>query len=111
VSEKSATTIVLVTTGVLIGLALVTGPVGGKFKRAYAAAWLGVGLSFASDLAPGLTGPFAGAVLVGAVVAHPGVFGSITQGKGTAGILANETGASTQHPTRPGGESPGGPAR
>ena len=85
-SDKTATTVVIVTGLILIGLALadkrsLNDPA--KFKRVWAAAVTMTALAFAKDVAPNLVGWFALAVLVGATIVQNNVISDfLTQGTG-----------------------------
>lgn len=85
-SDKTATTVVMFTGLILIGLALMdkrnlNDP--GKYKRVWAAGVTMTALAFAKDVAPDLTGWFALAVLTGATVVQRNVISDfITTGSG-----------------------------
>lgn len=76
-------------------------------KSLWAIGVLALGLSMASDFVPQVAGPFAILVLVALAARSRGELGQVL---GTAASTPSPA-ASTSHPTRPGGESPGGPGR
>ena len=102
-NKSSASVIVMLTGAVLVGLALIPGESGGQglssntYKKIWAASVLTVGLGFAADVLPELTGWFAAAVIVGAVIKNPGVIGKfINKGSGaTTAPAATTTGGAT----------------
>jgi hypothetical protein len=82
VSKGSASTIVLVSGGILVALALLSGKQGeDRYKAIWAAGLLTVALGVAADFLPELVGPFAGLVIVAAVIKNPGTIGAFVNQK------------------------------
>lgn len=86
-------------------------------KSLWAIGVLTLGLSALSDFVPQVAGPFALLVLVALAARSRGDLGRVLGVSGAGGTNASAAstqgaaGASTAHPSRPGGESPGGPQR
>jgi hypothetical protein len=88
----------MLTGAVLVGLALIPGESGDQglssstYKKVWAASLVTVALGFAADVVPELTGWFAVAVIVGAVLKNPGVIGKfINKGSGATSAAATTT--------------------
>ena len=80
-NKGTANTVVLVSGGVLVALALIPGKDGGSaYKRIWAAGLLTVALGIAADFVPEVVGPFAVLVIIAAVVKNPGVIGKFVTG-------------------------------
>jgi len=86
VNKGTANTIVLVSGGVLVALALIPGNQGGAtYKKIWAAGLLTIALGVAADFVPEVVGPFAVLVIIAAVVKNPGVIGKfVNQGAGVS---------------------------
>ncbi len=78
-NPSSAKTLVFVSGGLLVGLALLSRK-GDTYKRVWAAGLWTTGLAVVADLAPQVIGPFALLVIVAAVAADQGVLGSFLAG-------------------------------
>lgn len=100
--KAGASTIVLVSGGVLVTLALLTPNDGSRYKRIWAAGLLTAGLGVAADFVPEIVAPFAVLVIIAAVVKNPGVIGKFTTGTTSS--------SSTVTPTAAQASSPAGPA-
>lgn len=76
-SPKGATTVVVLTGGVLSALALIPyeGKTGSAYKKLWAAGLLTVALAAAADFVPEIVGPFAVLIIIAAVAKNPGVLG------------------------------------
>lgn len=95
-------TLVFVSGGVLVGIALLSGR-GDTFRRVWAAALWTTLLAAVADLAPQVIGPFALLVIVAAVATDPGAIGKFLGGNSTTtetpakassgGIAAGNVGA------------------
>jgi len=79
-------------------------------KSLWAIGVIALGLSVAADAVPQVAGPFAILILVALAARSRGDLGAVL-GVGSAAASSSSGGAATQHPTRSGGESPGGPTR
>jgi len=87
VTPKNATTIVVITTGVLIMLALLKAQPGSTYKKIWASGLAGTALAFAADIVPELVGPFALLILLVAVEKNYGLL------SGAAGISSSSSGS------------------
>jgi hypothetical protein len=88
VNADTAKTLVFVSGGLMIALALLSGQ-GNTYKRVWAAGLWTTLLAVVADVAPELTGWFSVAIIVAAVAANQGVFGAFLTGD-------------TKQPTSPG---------
>jgi len=85
-SKSTASTLVLVTGGLLISYALLDARNGKAtpevtYKRIYSSFLATVALGIAADLVPELVGPFAILVIAAAWAKHQGVLGGVLGGK------------------------------
>ena len=95
-SKGTASTVVLVSGGVLVALALLSSKQGeDRYKAIWAAGLLTIALGVAADFLPEIVGPFAGLVIVAAVIKNPGSIGS----------FVNQKVSSPKQPATSGGQS------
>jgi hypothetical protein len=81
-SKGGANTLVLVSGGVLVALALLTHTPGqDRYKAIWAAGLLTLALGVFADLAPELVGPFALLVIAAAAIKNPGTVGAFINQK------------------------------
>lgn len=86
-SKGAASILVLVSGGVLVSLALLSGDSlasGSAYKKIWAAGLLTLGLGVAADLVPEIVGPFAVLIIIASVVKNPGKIGAFVTGKPAA---------------------------
>lgn len=101
-NSDTARTLVFASGGVLVALALLSGQ-GNTYKRVWAAGLWTTLLAVVADVAPELVGWFSVAVIVAAVAANEGVFGSFLTGESqqaAAPTSASASGAPTAASTR-----------
>ncbi len=79
-NADSAKTLVFASGGLMIALALLSGK-GNTYKRVWAAGLWTTLLAVVADVAPELVGWFSVAIIVAAVAANQGVFGSFLTGE------------------------------
>lgn len=109
-NSRTASTLVLLTGGILIAYALLdarSGSVTGEqtYKRIYSGFLATVALGVAADFAPQIVGPFCVLILVAAWARHKGALGGIIGGTTTTAAVS---GAAAAHA---GGANPqGGPS-
>ncbi len=102
-SPANAKTLVFVSGGVLVGLALLSRNQN-TYKRVWAAGMWTTALAVVADLAPQVVGPFALLVIVAAVAADQGLLGSFLAGNASAGAAGGGTaklGPSTSQSSTP----------
>lgn len=99
-------TLVFVSGGVLVGLALLSGK-GDTFRRVWAAALWTTLLAAVADLAPQVIGPFALLVIVAAVATDPGAIGKFLGGNSTDANTSAKPAATTSYFGNVFGSSPG----
>lgn len=86
-SKSGASTLVLLSGGVLIGLALLdegSFAAGSAYRKVWAAGLLTIALGVAADFVPEIVGPFAGLIIIAAVVKNPGKIGGFVTGNPAA---------------------------
>ncbi len=88
-SEGGAKTLVFVSGGVLIGLALLSGK-GDTYKRVWAAGLWTTALAVVADVSPQVVGYFSIAVIVGAVAVNEGVLGGFLAGGQAAAVTPSK---------------------
>lgn len=109
VDKATARKMVLVGTLLLVAINLYrsksgTGTSVSFYKRMWGTGVVGIMLATLADFAPQIAGPFAVLLDLAMLSKHGDEL--------FAGVLGGKTpGASTTHPTKAGGESPGGPSR
>lgn len=109
-NKSTASTLVLVTGGLLVVYALLDARNGNAstevtYKRVYSSFLATVGLGIAADLVPGLVGPFAILVIAAAWAKHQGVLGGVL-GATSAAAAPRITPGATGTPNAPGSPTP-----
>jgi len=114
-SSRTASTLVLLTGGILTAYALLdarSGSVTGEqtYKRIYSSFLATVALGVAADFAPAIVGPFCVLVLLAAWARHKGALGGIISGTvASASGLTGPTGTATAAKTTTSNTAPPGP--
>lgn len=109
-SKGGASTLVLLSGGVLVGLALLDEgslAAGSTYRKVWAAGLLTIALGIAADFVPEVVGPFAGLVIIAALVKNPGRIGSFVTGQpvsSTAKLPAKAAAATGQAVARAGSQ-------